>query len=512
MTKKTIKSDHQQDIISEFFLQNWEFKLKRDLTYLKLLQKKLQKTQIINNIFMTFKINSIKTFIFTLQNSILILALSVFSLYSLSIVAVSSQNKEQLNLAANDVNNVVSLADCDISVSFPKKIQGYETYIRGTNRKEVYKYLDSIKAEKKDYDALTAESLFVGIATSPTSLLPPNYQQDLNLSCGEINDTFNYKKANSFGGDYSISDSKISGSESERNYKLESLSTAQLKEKTNWLIADSDLINIKIYKSTFNDPDQSWIIQFEKNNKRYFVSFYTLQYSGNKKADLEIKNMLSKYNFQFNSVAKSVPNKNLEYDQFGSFQEYGVGGNSFDKFMEKIFNFINDYSWAFNILLFLIIMALVYFSSYIFVKTTKITLSKIQRLYLTDFQLNFISLFLLAFTGQLFFFGNLGFNIYTILFGWQVISSLIYGYIYFKNKNRKYLSMHLAFIFLVVLIFASMGILSLSGGFSPETILITNILSSLSFILIPARFIVLYFDMLQGINLSKNINTQVIDK
>lgn len=503
MIKKTIKSRPEQDIISEFLLQNWEFKLKRDLTYLKLLQKKLQKTQIINNIFMSIKINSIKTFIFTLQNFILVLALSIFSLYSISIVAVSSQNKEQANLLATDSNSVVSLEDCDISVSFPKKIEGYDTYIRSTKRKEFYKYLDSIQAEKKEYDRPAAQSLFAGIATSPTSFLPPNYQQDLNVSCGEINNTFDYKKSNYWAGDPLIADSKINGSDLDRNYQIENLTNTQFKDQTNWLIADSSLDAIKIYKSRFINTDQSWVIQFEKNKKRYFISFYTAQYSGDKKSNLEIKNILSQYNFQFDSVAKSVPNKNLEYDEIGEFQEFGLGGNDFDKFIEKITNFVYGYGYILQILLIIGIIVAIYFSLIIFVKVTKINLNKLQRFTFVDFQLSFISLICIALFGQLYFLGYFGYNIYGILLFWQIITSLVYSYIYFKVKSFKYLSMHLIFLSAVLCVYASIigthfYIDSLMTKIVPyELNFILNILNNAIFVLVPIRYIILFFDLIQ---------------
>ncbi|MEI6728596.1 MAG: hypothetical protein WCK98_03040 [bacterium] len=496
MTKKTIKSDQQQDIISELFLQNWEFKLKRDLTYLKLLQKKLQSTQVINNIFMSLKINSIKTFIFTLQNFILVIALSMFSLYSVSIVAVSSQSRQQVNLVANDSSNVATLQDCDLSVSFPKKIEGQDTYLRGANRKAYYKYLDSIKADKNAYENLAVQNLYVGMSTS--TFVPSNSLQDLNVSCGEIKDNFDYKKANYFGGDYSLYDS----TSTQRNYELKNLNTTQFKDETKWLIADSSLENIKIYKSSFTSPDESWIVQFEKNNKRYFISFYTSQYSGEKKSNLEIKNILSQYNFQFDSVAKSVPNKNLEYDEFGQYQEFGVGGSSFDKFLEKSSSFIYEYSWLFKILILIAILALVYFSMVIFIKTTKIKLDKLQRFHLVDFLLNFISLILLAFTSQLYFITNFGYDIYSILFGWQVISSLIYGYIYFKNKNWKYLSIHGIFLGLTGLLFIIIYILNVNSLFW-----ISSILSSATSIIVMFRFIILFFDSLHGIRTGKDKET-----
>jgi hypothetical protein len=501
MTKKTIKSNPQQDILSELFLQNWEFKLKRDLTYLKLLQKKFKNPKTISNIFMSLKINSIKTFIFTLQNFILVLALSVFSLYSVSIVAVSSQSRQQANLVANDSSNVATLEDCDISVSFPKKTEGQDTYLRVANRKAYDKYLDSIKADKGAYERVAIQNLYVGMSTS--SFVPSNYVQDLNVSCAEIKDNFDYKKANYWGGDYLLYDSTVNSSSNERNYNLENLNSAQFKDQTKWLIAESSLENIKVYKSTFTSPDESWIIQFEKNNKRYFISFYTSQYSGDKKSGLEIKNILSQYNFQFDSVAKSVPNKNFVYDEFGQYEEFGVGGSSFDKLLEQSSSFVYEYSWLFKILTLIGILALVYFSMLIFVKTTKIKLDKLQRFHLADFQLNFISLILLSFTSQLYFIANFGYDIFSIIFGWQIISSLVYGYIYFNSKNWKYFSMHAIFLAFTLVFFGAMAILNINSTFSPTEFLIVNILNSLPLILVTLRFIVLFFDSLKGINHTK---------
>jgi hypothetical protein len=178
-------------------------------------------------------------------------------------------------------NNVAFLSECDLAIKYPSKYSDGEpsSFYRVSNTSDNAETIYISSTDQAKQDSYTGVSI--------TCL------KDTNLLSGLKSDIIeNGKPARSV---YGI-ELKVNGNQF-------------IKDNLGWFITQSELKNVRIYQSTFNNEE--YTIYFEYNNLYYLVGYQTSNYTFNKLETSRKVNVVkgSDIQVQFISLVTSQANK-----------------------------------------------------------------------------------------------------------------------------------------------------------------------------------------------------------
>jgi hypothetical protein len=387
-----------------------------------------------------------------LQNSALIMILLAFSFFSFSSSIYASQQNDQKSLSPNQSNNVANMDKCDLALSYPKKIAGQETFLQSRTLSKIEE--DLIKKNTgsdfgqniKDFPKQTIE---IQPSFNPENNQGPTFRLYFDLACFDKSTKFDVNTIRK-------SLRKITyilDIPEDYEVKKSDKSIESLKQLTNWKILNENISSPELYEiyNTEDPTAKTYLMQFTYGDKSFLIYTYQSSYGDENSPKIDLDNELKNFDLQSNLVAKSSFNKELNYDEYGNYMEYGVGVSQQLNILNQIYGFYNQFYLIFQALIILLIVGLAVLGSFLFSKITKIKTTFAQKFEIINLEMYLIFLIAIALSQNFLTieFPLLGFGVYNLVF-WQIISSLYHGFSYFKSKYWKQFSAHSVFIILTI--------------------------------------------------------------